>query len=106
MGIGRTLHDFREIIIIDHLDCGAYRKFYPDMKTPDEERQRHRERLQLARDQLAGKFPTMKFQAYLMNVKGDCEEIKIDTKKTLNVKDIRINENDKFLASITENDHK
>jgi hypothetical protein len=32
MGIGKDLHDFREIIIIDHLDCGAYRKFYPEIK--------------------------------------------------------------------------
>jgi hypothetical protein len=34
MGIGKELHHFREIIFIDHMDCGAYRKFYPDIKGP------------------------------------------------------------------------
>jgi carbonic anhydrase len=30
MHIGKSLHKFREIIFIDHRDCGAYKKFYPN----------------------------------------------------------------------------
>jgi hypothetical protein len=32
MCIGQQLHHFRNIIFIDHEDCGAYKKFFPDMK--------------------------------------------------------------------------
>jgi hypothetical protein len=30
MHIGKDLHHFREIIFIDHKDCGAYKMFYPN----------------------------------------------------------------------------
>lgn len=30
MNIGKDLHHFGEIIFIDHKDCGAYKKFYPN----------------------------------------------------------------------------
>lgn len=37
MGIGQDLHAFREIIFIDHLDCGAFKKFFPEIKTKEQE---------------------------------------------------------------------
>ncbi len=33
MGIGKDLHHFREIIIFDDMDCRAYKKFHPEMKS-------------------------------------------------------------------------
>src|SRR4051812_40499785 len=32
MEIGKDLHHFREVIFIDHLDCGAYKKIFPEIK--------------------------------------------------------------------------
>ena len=32
LGIGIALHEPREVMFIDHIDCGAYQKFYPDLK--------------------------------------------------------------------------
>jgi len=31
MNIGSELHHFKTIIFIDHRECGAYKKFYPDI---------------------------------------------------------------------------
>lgn len=45
MEIGLKLHDFREILFIDHMECGAHKKFYPGMK-PEEERNLHAINLQ------------------------------------------------------------
>ena len=64
--IGLDLHKFREIIFIDHIDCGAYKNFYPDIKSFEEEIVHHRENLQKTRDTLKEKFPDFNFKAFLM----------------------------------------
>ena len=75
MGIGLDLHDFREIIFIDHIDCGAYKKFYPSITNPEDEAFHHKEHMQMARDKLAHKFPSFKFRGYLMDLTGECTPI-------------------------------
>lgn len=99
--IGLNLHKFREFIFIDHLDCGAFKKFFPELKTEDEEIEAHKKHLQEAHDLLKVKFPDFKFQAFLMDLKGDMVEIPID-KNRKSSEYVEIKE-DNFLAAIDEN---
>lgn len=78
MGIGLALHDFREIIFIDHIDCGAFKKFYPEIKSREDEVPLHEKHMQMARDRLAVKFPKFNFKGYLMNLHGECTRLDID----------------------------
>ena len=75
MEIGSNLHHFKEIFIFDHVDCGAYKKFYPNMKTTEDEIKLHHENCHKAHEKLAKKFPNMEFRAFLMEVDGTFNEI-------------------------------
>jgi len=99
--IGLNLHKFREFIFIDHLDCGAYKKFFPEIKTVEDEKRFHKEQLQQAYDILIDKFPEFKFQAFLMNLYGDLEEIPIE-KKENHIVIVEAKE-DNFLSSMDDN---
>jgi hypothetical protein len=99
--IGLNLHKFREFIFIDHLDCGAFKKFFPDIKTEEEEKECHKKHLQEAHDLLKVKFPDFKFQAFLMDLRGDMVEITID-KNRKNTDFVEVKE-DNFLSAIDEN---
>jgi hypothetical protein len=98
--IGLNLHKFRQFIFIDHLDCGAYKKFFPEIKTVDDEKRCHKEQLQIAHDLLKEKFPDFNFEAYIMNLHGDLEEVPID--KTHKI-ELKTDNGDNFLSSIQEN---
>ena len=102
--IGLNLHQFRQFIFIDHLDCGAYKKFFPEIKTLEDEKNCHKQQLQQAHDLLKEKFPDFKFEAYLMDLNGDIQEIPINSgkKKQLKLK----NGGDSFLAEINKKDEK
>lgn len=78
MEIGLELHKFRKIIIIDHKDCGAYKKIMP-YKSPEEELKNHKLCLQQSYNMLKQRFPDFKLEAYLMDLFGNVEEIEIDT---------------------------
>ena len=78
MEIGKALHKFREIIIFDHMDCGAYKKFHPEIKSKEDEVKFHEKHLQKAYEKLADKFPCFKFRAFLMEVSGKFREVKIN----------------------------
>lgn len=100
MEVGLNLHHFREIIIFDHMDCGAYKKFHPEISCREDEENFHHENLQKAHDMLAKKFPNMKFKAFLMEVSGDFREIKIDeTNAEFDIKTIDHKKSD-FLSGI------
>ena len=100
--IGLNLHKFREFIFIDHLDCGAYKKFYPEIENFEDEERYHKIHLQQTHDLLQVKFPDFKFQAFLMDLSGEFVEIEIDR----TVKSLKVIDNasgDKFLSSIDDN---
>jgi hypothetical protein len=99
--IGLNLHKFREFIFIDHLDCGAYKKFFPEIKTLDDEKKCHKEQLQQAYDILIDKFPEFKFQAFLMDLYGNLEEIPIE--KNQNHLVIIETKGDNFLSTMDDN---
>ena len=100
MEIGKQLHQFREIIIFDHMDCGAYKKFHPEMKTREDEVKLHHENLQKAYDMLAIKFPNLVFKAFLMEVSGEYKEVPINLNSVHFDKKHQDAEKTNFLADI------
>jgi carbonic anhydrase len=76
MEIGLKLHHFRQIIIIDHFDCGAYKKFMP-YKNREEELKNHQECIQKAHDLLKARYPNFSFRAFLMDLYGKATEVTV-----------------------------
>lgn len=99
MEIGLSLHQFRNIIIIDHEDCGAFKKFMP-YKNKEEELENHKICIQQSYLRLKKKFPDFKLEAYLMDLHGNIKQIDVDT--TSGKYDAKTVDNDKtnFLADI------
>ncbi len=97
--IGKDLHKFWEIVIIDHLDCGAYKKFYPGLK-PEEELVKHRFHLQEAYNMLAKKFPKFHYRAFIMDISGKFEEVNIKLDASLYDEKNADFEKSKFLSDI------
>jgi hypothetical protein len=87
---------FREIIFIDHKDCGAFKKFYPDI-TPETEEEIHRKHMQKAYDKLGTVFPNFKFRAYLMDISGSVKELTIEERPKI---DPNLVKDDPFLMSL------
>lgn len=60
--ISVRLHSIQEVMIINHLDCGAYGKIF---KTKKEERHRHESDLEKAKAMIHEKFPQLKVRMVL-----------------------------------------
>ena len=82
MNIGLSLHNFRTIIFIDHVDCGAFKSFYPEMK-PENEIDYHKQHLQKAYDELVLKFPNFDFRSFIMDLNGDMNEFDVSQTEKL-----------------------
>ena len=98
MNIGLSLHNFRSIIIIDHEDCGAFKKFMP-YKNKEEEYNNHKDCLQKAYERLSKHFPDFSFLGFLMDLKGNMTQIEIK-KNPVQCKIISDELKDKFLSDL------
>jgi hypothetical protein len=78
MSIRQDLHSFREIMFIDHLDCGAFKKFYPTIKNKSDELIYRVTHMLNARDHLAMKCPNFNFRDFLMHVDGSVRKLRIN----------------------------
>ena len=69
--LSKQLHDINEIVVVDHMDCGAYRILYdsPDM-SKEEEYELHRKNLNKFRDLIHKKHPSLKVTMLLANLDG------------------------------------
>lgn len=74
-------------MFIDHADCGAYKKFYPDYKKDPEAY--HKKHIQMAYDKLSVHFPEFKFTAYIMELDGECKRIKINEHAKIKKEDVK-----------------
>ena len=74
LGLGLELHKVKEMIVIDHDKCGAYKKFFPEMK-PEEEREYHVKQILQFEEMIIKEYPELKLHAYYMQVDGVCEKI-------------------------------
>ena len=69
--LAKDLHDINEVIVVDHMDCGAYRILYdnPQM-SKQEEYELHKKNLNKFRTIINQKFPELKVTTLLANVDG------------------------------------
>lgn len=63
--VAKRLHDIQEVIIINHLDCGAYGKIF---KTKEEERHRHESDLAKAKTMIHDRFLGLKVRLVLVGM--------------------------------------
>jgi carbonic anhydrase len=73
----QKLHDIKQIIFLDHRECGAYKLLVGEeyLKTPEKETGAHAEILNKARKIVNEKFPTLKVYTFLMGLDGVVEQI-------------------------------
>ena len=74
INISHSLHHIKEIILIDHLDCGAYKTFLPDLKKEDEYRE-HVKNLFEAEVALKKEFKNLIIKKWILHLEGDLDEI-------------------------------
>lgn len=69
------LHHIKHILVFDHMDCGAYRIFYPDLEDPKEEEKLHIKNLKKFCKKIHRKFPELKCSGYLISLKDKVTQI-------------------------------
>ena len=69
--LAMQLHDINEVIVMDHMDCGAYRILYdsPSMSR-QEEYELHKKNLNQIKTMINQKFPALTVTTHLMDVDG------------------------------------
>lgn len=71
INLSKKLHDIKEIIVIDHMDCGAYKMFYDKQQFPrEEEILLHKENFNKFKEQINKLYPDLKVSIYLMETNG------------------------------------
>ena len=73
--LSKDLHDIDEIVVVDHMDCGAYRILYdnPSM-SKEEEYNLHRKNLDKFKAIMNKKHPSLKVTTFLVNIDGSVDE--------------------------------
>lgn len=75
IALSKMLHNIDEIIVVDHMDCGAYRIFHNDPEmTKEKEYQLHRENLAKFKEVMNEKHPSLKISTFLVETDGNVEE--------------------------------
>ncbi len=65
------LHHIEEIIVVDHMGCGAYKILYNKQSLSEkEERELHKKNLQKFKEIINKKFPKLKVSTLLMELDG------------------------------------
>lgn len=69
--LSQRMHNITQIIVIDHMMCGAYKMLYnkPDL-TRDEELKLHKENFIKFRKLMKYKYPKLEILTYLMDIDG------------------------------------
>ena len=73
--ISVNLHHIKKVILFDHLDCGAYKKFRPGFKTEQEERDLHVEELKIAAAKIKEKFKDLKIVCKIIHSNRKVEKV-------------------------------
>ena len=73
--LAKDLHDINEIIVVDHMDCGAYRILYdnPSM-SKEEEYDLHRKNLDKFKAIMNKNHPSLKVSTFLVDTDGSIDE--------------------------------
>lgn len=76
IGISIKLHHISKIILLDHMDCGAYKTFRPGIKSKEEEYEEHKKNLVLASEELKKSFPNLIVRTWILHLDGKLDCIK------------------------------
>jgi carbonic anhydrase len=69
--LAKELHDINEIVVMDHMDCGAYRILYDNKNmSREEEYELHRKNLNDFKRAMKQAHPSLKVTTKLMDVDG------------------------------------
>lgn len=73
--LAKDLHNIDEVIVVDHMDCGAYRILYdnPSM-SKEEEYKLHQKNLHEFKSLINKKFPSLRVTLLLINLDGSVTE--------------------------------
>lgn len=73
--VAKDLHDTKQVIILDHKDCGAFKGAYgkDKMSSPANEKNAHLEQMKKAVAVIKQQFPELKVYVYIMAVDGIVE---------------------------------
>jgi carbonic anhydrase len=79
VGIAKTLHHIKKVIVVDHRDCGAYKVAFASgfAAEPAAETAQHKEVMTAFRAALAAKHPDLGSEFYLMALDGKAEKIAV-----------------------------
>lgn len=74
--LANDLHKIDEVIVVDHMDCGAYRILYdnPSM-SKEEEYKLHQKNLHKFKNLINKKFPSLRVTLLLINLDGSTTEM-------------------------------
>lgn len=77
VGIAKQLHHIKEVIVVDHRDCGAFKvAFGKDYKGEGAaETAQHKAVMEQVRARLATNYPDLQSQFYLMALDGSAERL-------------------------------
>jgi carbonic anhydrase len=77
LDIAIKLHNIREVIVMDHRDCGAYKVILGDehTKDPNVERDTHAVHLKKLKGMINEKYPKLEVEMLLMALDGKVEEV-------------------------------
>lgn len=73
--LATDLHKIDEVIVVDHMDCGAYRILYDNKSmSKEEEYKLHQKNLNKFKSLIHKKFPSLKVTMLLVNIDGTFSE--------------------------------
>ena len=73
--LAMDLHKIDEVIVVDHMDCGAYRILYDNQSmSKEEEYKLHQKNLNKFKSLINKKFPSLKVTMLLINTDGTFSE--------------------------------
>ena len=73
--ISLRLHKIVKVILLDHLDCGAYKTFCPGLK-PEKEIEEHKNNLKMAKEKIQNLFPRLIVKTWILHLDGKLDCIK------------------------------
>jgi len=69
--LAKNLHEIKEVIVIDHMHCGAYKIFYNKKSiSRNEEIELHKQNLSAFEKSINKKYPKLKVKTLLMDLDG------------------------------------
>ena len=75
IGLAKKLHDIKEIIVIDHMSCGAYKIFYnKESITEQDEIELHKQNFITFKQTINKKYPELTVTTLLMKLDGSVTE--------------------------------